>query len=42
MNGKKFVMYFMALIILTGIGISLWIKQGYDSRPEVKIEESAK
>lgn len=42
MNGKKFVFYFIAFIVLTGVGISLWIKKGYDTRPEVKIEEPNK
>lgn len=42
MDGKKFVMYFVAAAILTSIGLCLWIKQGYDSRPQVKIEETGK
>lgn len=42
MNGKKFVMYFVVLITITGIAISLWIKQAYETRPQIKIEEPAK
>jgi|GEM_PF-5097749 len=39
MNGKKFVIYFVLAIVLTGIGVSLWIKQAYDTRPQVNISE---
>jgi len=42
MNGKKFVIYFVAAMILTGAGISLWIKQAYESRPKIEIKEPAK
>ncbi len=42
MNGKKFTLIFVALIIVTGTAASLWLKQGYDSRPKIKIEEEKK
>jgi len=42
MNGKKFVILFVGLIIVSGTLLSLWIKSGYDSRPHVQIEEQKK
>lgn len=42
MNGKKFVVYFLLTIAVTAVAIGFWIKQGYDSRPLVKIEEPVK
>ncbi len=42
MNGKKFVVYFLLAIAMTSVAISVWIKQGYDSRPDVKIENPVK
>jgi Na+-transporting methylmalonyl-CoA/oxaloacetate decarboxylase gamma subunit len=38
MNGKKFVYLFLILIIVSAIGISAWMKQGYDSRPNINIK----
>ena len=37
MKGKKFVVIFLALIIVTAVALSLWIKQGYDTRPAIQI-----
>ncbi len=42
MNGKKFVIYFLLGTALTAVAISLWIKQVYDSRPNIKIEQQVK
>lgn len=42
MNGKKFVILFVGLTLISGALISLWIKKGYDSRPKIKIEEEKK
>ena len=42
MNGKKFVIYFLLATAVTAVAISLWIKQGYDSRPNIKIEQQVK
>lgn len=42
MNGRKFVIYFVAVMILTGAGLSLWIKQAYSTRPKVEIAELTK
>lgn len=39
MNGKKFVVLFMILIIISAVGVSLWMKQGYDSRPNINIKQ---
>lgn len=40
MNGKKFVLYFMVVTLLTSVGIGLWIKQAYDSRPNLEYKSS--
>ena len=42
MNGKKFTLIFVVLTIVTGALASLWVKQGYDSRPKIKIEDEKK
>ncbi len=42
MNGKKFTLIFIALVLVTGIAASLWVKQGYETRPHVKIEDEKK
>ncbi len=42
MNGKKIVICFVVVTAVTGVFLSLWIKKGYDSRPDVKIEEEKK
>lgn len=42
MSGKKFVIYFVLAIVITGIAVGIWIKQGYDSRPDIKIEKTVK
>lgn len=41
MNGKKFVMYFVVVTVLTAIGLYFGIKNGYETRPAIKIEEPA-
>lgn len=33
MAGPKFIMLFTIATVITGIGISLWMKHGYDTRP---------
>lgn len=38
MAGKKFISLFLGLIVVSAIGLVLWIKQGYDSRPAAKVE----
>lgn len=42
MNGKKFVIYFLILIAVTAVTVGIWIKQGYDSRPQIEIKEPVK
>ncbi len=42
MNGKKFVILFVAVTLVSGAFISLWMKQGYETRPQIKIEEEKK
>ena len=42
MNGKKFVVCFLMAIAITSVAVGVWIKQGYDSRPEIKIEKPVK
>ena len=39
MNGKKVVVYFLLAVAVTAVFLGLWIKQGYDSRPLMPIEE---
>lgn len=38
MSGKKFILWFTVSVVITGIGISAWIKHGYDTRPNVEIK----
>ncbi len=38
MSGKKFISIFLVVIAVSAIGLVLWIKQGYDSRPAAHIE----
>ncbi|MEQ1723063.1 MAG: hypothetical protein ABL930_07785 [Pseudobdellovibrio sp.] len=42
MNGKKFMIYFVGSMILTSIAFCIWIKQAYDTRPIIKIEDVKK
>ena len=42
MNGKKFVILFVGLALITGAAASVWIKHGYDTRPMIKIEDEKK
>lgn len=42
MQGRKFTILFLLLIAVSGVGASLWIKQAYDTRPIIKIEEKPK
>ncbi len=39
MNGKKFVVVFLAVTAVVGILTCVWIKAGYDSRPKIPIEQ---
>ena len=38
MSGKKFISVFLVIIVVSAIGLALWIKQGYDSRPAAHVE----
>lgn len=42
MNGKKFVFLFLGITIISAVLISLWIKNGYETRPQIQIEEEKK
>ena len=42
MNGKKFVIYFLLVTAVTAVASSVWIKQAYDTRPDIKIEKQVK
>lgn len=42
MNGKKFVILFVGLMIISSVFVSVWMKEGYDSRPRIQIEEPKK
>jgi hypothetical protein len=35
MSGKKFILLFSVVTIISAVGISLWIKHGYETRPEL-------
>lgn len=37
MKGKKFVVFFVVTTALIGICVAVWIKQAYDTRPQVEI-----
>ena len=37
MSGKKFISIFLVIIVVSAIGLVLWIKQGYDSRPAAHV-----
>lgn len=39
MNGKKFVAYFLVAVVLTSAGMLVWMKQAYDTRPNIKVEK---
>lgn len=41
MSGKKFIGLFLILIVVSAIGLAVWIKQGYDSRPAAQVEGGA-
>lgn len=34
MNGKKFVIIFLFITAICGIGASYWMKHSYDTRPK--------
>lgn len=36
MSGKKFILWFTVSVVVTSIGVSAWIKQGYDTRPNIE------
>ncbi len=42
MSGKKFVIVFLSLVVVSGVLLSFWIKRGYETRPLIKIEEEKK
>lgn len=42
MSGKKFVILFLGLTVISGALISVWMKKGYDSRPQIQIENEKK
>lgn len=39
MSGKKFIIYFAVATVLTSLLIGAWMKQGYDTRPKIQIEQ---
>lgn len=39
MSGKKFVWVFTALATVTAIAFCVMMKQAYDTRPNIQIEE---
>lgn len=39
MDGKKFVVLFTVLATLTSVAFCVMMKQAYDTRPIIKIEE---
>ncbi len=41
MSGKKFISIFLVIMVVSAVGLSLWIKQGYDSRPAAKVDGAA-
>jgi hypothetical protein len=36
MSGKKFILWFTVSVVVTSIGVSAWIKHGYDTRPNIE------
>jgi hypothetical protein len=42
MNGKKVVFIFSTIVLVSAVAISLWIKQGYESRPQITFVEEEK
>ena len=40
MSGKKFMLWFVVSIVVTSVGISAWIKQGYDTRPNIEQQKN--
>lgn len=42
MNGKKFVIYFLLATAVCGVALTVWMKQAYNSRPDIKIEKPVK
>jgi hypothetical protein len=39
MSGKKFMVWFAVSIVITSIGIVAWMKQGYDTRPNIEQQQ---
>ena len=33
------MLWFVVSIVITGIGVSAWIKQGYDTRPNIEQQQ---
>ena len=42
MSGKKFVFIFLGIMAVSSVFLAIWIKQGYDTRPLIKIEDEKK
>lgn len=42
MNGKKFVGIFLVAVVITSIGMGVWMKHAYDTRPQVEITPETK
>ena len=40
MSGKKFILAFTVAVIVTSIGISAWMKHGYDTRPNIEQQKN--
>lgn len=40
MSGKKFIGWFTVSVIVTSIGISVWMKHGYDTRPNIEQQKN--
>jgi hypothetical protein len=40
MSGKKFIVYFALATVVTSVLILAWMKHGYDTRPQIQIEQT--
>lgn len=39
MNGKKFIAGFIVAVVLTSIGMGIWMQHAYDNRPHIETEQ---
>jgi hypothetical protein len=42
MNGKKFTIVFVGFVVVTGVLLCVWMKDGYNTRPKVQVIEDVK